>query len=109
MESPLSAGGRAPYQASCSMDWLLSGHERVCAPDTLKRHATEPRPARTSSSQPTSEFTYPTPFPAAAASAGRQQLLLCPRPRRPPGSRGGVGGVVVRAALRRPVGPAGPP
>ena len=28
----------------------------------------------------------PGPLPAAGASAGRQQLLLCPRPRRPPGS-----------------------
>ena len=45
MESPQSAGGGAPYQASCSMDWLLSGHERVCAPDRLAEVVDRLRPA----------------------------------------------------------------
>jgi hypothetical protein len=35
-------------------------HQGDLAVGWLKRHATEPRPARTGSSQPTSEFAYPT-------------------------------------------------
>jgi hypothetical protein len=48
-------------------------HQSDLAVGWLKRHATEPRPARTGSSQPTSEFTYPTP-------CWHPQAFLAPQP-----------------------------
>jgi hypothetical protein len=69
-----------------------------------------PRPTRRRPSSATAAAKpWPWPIPSGWRTCWGSTASLCSGPRRPPAPGCGVGAVVVRATLRRPVGPAGRP